>query len=77
MKNALARLIEHAEELQLPLNLGGGIHPGDALEEFKRGYANRIITWRTSEVICDPQRYAELSGPRAAPGFFPAYRAAA
>jgi hypothetical protein len=74
MKNVLSRLIEHAEELQLPLNLGGGIRPGDALEDFKRGYANRTLTWRTSEVISDPQRYAELSGPSAA-GFFPAYRA--
>ena len=26
MKNVLARLIEHADELELPLNLGGGIH---------------------------------------------------
>jgi hypothetical protein len=75
MKNVLARLIEHAEELRLPLNLGGGIRPGDALEEFKRGYANRTLAWRTSEVICDPDRYAALSAPGAAPGFFPAYRA--
>jgi Acetyltransferase (GNAT) domain len=77
MKNVLARLIDHAAELGLPLNLGGGITPGDALEEFKRGYANRTLAWRTSEVICDPERYAELSGARAAGGFFPAYRAPA
>ena len=43
MKNVLARLIEHADELELPLNLGGGIHAGDALEEFKRGFANRTL----------------------------------
>ena len=54
MKNVLARLIEHADELELPLNLGGGIAAGDALEEFKRGYANRTLAWRTSEVVCDP-----------------------
>ncbi len=77
MKNVLARLIEHAEELQLPLNLGGGIRPGDALEEFKRGYANRTVAWRTSEVIADADRYAALSGGREAGGFFPAYRAPA
>ncbi|HEY5333671.1 MAG TPA: GNAT family N-acetyltransferase [Solirubrobacterales bacterium] len=77
MKNVLARLIEGAEELQLPLNLGGGIRPGDALEEFKRGYANRTVTWRTSEIVCDPSRYAELSGDRDVGGFFPAYRAPA
>lgn len=75
MKNVLARLVEHADELQMPLNLGGGIRPGDALEEFKRGYANRTLAWRTSEVVCDPERYAALTGTRDAGGFFPAYRA--
>jgi hypothetical protein len=75
MKNVLARLIEHADELELPLNLGGGIRPGDALEEFKRGYANRTLAWRTSEVVCDPERYAALTGTPDAGGFFPAYRA--
>jgi hypothetical protein len=77
MKNVLARLIEHATELDLPLNLGGGITAGDALEEFKRGFANRTHAWRTSELVCDPQRYAELSAGREAGGFFPAYRAPA
>jgi len=75
MKNVIARLVEHAEELGLPLNLGGGIRPGDALEEFKRGYANRTLAWRTSEVVCDPERYAALTGTRDACGYFPAYRA--
>jgi hypothetical protein len=77
MKNVLARLIELAGELRLPLNLGGGLRPGDALEEFKRGFANRTVTWRTSEVVCDPDRYAELSGGHDVGGFFPAYRAPA
>ncbi|HEX4752179.1 MAG TPA: GNAT family N-acetyltransferase, partial [Solirubrobacterales bacterium] len=77
MKNVLARLIEHATELDLPLNLGGGITAGDALEEFKRGFANRTLVWRTSELVCDPRRYAELSADREAGGFFPAYRAPA
>ena len=75
MKNVVARLVEHADELELPLNLGGGITPGDALEEFKRGFANRTLAWRTSEVVCDPERYAALTGDRDAGGFFPAYRA--
>ncbi|MET0557978.1 MAG: GNAT family N-acetyltransferase [Solirubrobacterales bacterium] len=75
MKNVVARLAEHAAELELPLNLGGGITPGDALEEFKRGFANRSLRWHTSEIICDPERYAELSGGRAVGGYFPAYRA--
>jgi hypothetical protein len=77
MKNVLACLIELSGELALPLNLGGGLSPGDALEEFKRGFANRTLAWRTSEVVCDPNRYAELSGDRDAGGFFPAYRAPA
>jgi hypothetical protein len=75
MKNVVARLIEHAAELELPLNLGGGISPGDALEEFKRGFANRQETWHTSEIVCDPDKYAELSASRPTTGFFPAYRA--
>ena len=77
MKNVLARLIEHSAELDLPLNLGGGLAPGDALEEFKRGFANRTLAWRTSELVCDRKRYAELSEGCGAGGFFPAYRAPA
>jgi Acetyltransferase (GNAT) domain len=75
MKNVVSHLIEHSAELGLPLNLGGGISPGDALEEFKRGFANRDQRWLTSELVCNEQRYAELSRGRAASGFFPAYRA--
>ena len=75
MKNVVARLIEHSAELGLPLNLGGGIAPGDALEEFKRGFANRQAAWLTSELICDPRRYGQLSGDRDAGDYFPVYRA--
>lgn len=75
MKNIVTRLIELAAELALPLNLGGGISPGDALEEFKRGFANRQVPWQTSELICDPEKYSSLSGDRDTGGFFPAYRA--
>ena len=75
MKNVVTRLVEHAAELSLPLNLGGGIAPGDALEEFKRGFANRRQAWLTSELICDEGAYAELSAGRPRDGFFPAYRA--
>jgi hypothetical protein len=75
MKNVVTRLVEQATELDLPLNLGGGIVPGDALEEFKRGFANRQQAWLTSELICDDRVYAELSVDRPRDGFFPAYRA--
>ncbi|HEX4669547.1 MAG TPA: GNAT family N-acetyltransferase [Solirubrobacterales bacterium] len=75
MKNIVTRLVEHANELDLPLNLGGGISAGDALEEFKRGFANRQETWHTSEIICDPTKYAQLSAGHPPGPFFPAYRA--
>jgi len=75
MKNVVAALVELSAELGLPLNLGGGISRGDRLEEFKRGFANREQPWRTSEIICDPGAYAQLSAGREGEGFFPAYRA--
>lgn len=75
MKNVVAALTELTAELGLPLNLGGGLRRGDALEEFKRGFANREIAWHTSELVCDPEAYARLSADREAGGFFPAYRA--
>src|ERR1044072_8864923 len=53
MKNVVARLVELGVELDLPLNLGGGIYRGDALEEFKRGFANREQVWHSSEIVCD------------------------
>jgi hypothetical protein len=77
MKNVVAALVEHAAELQLPLNLGGGISAGDALEDFKRGFANREQAWRTSELVCDQAAYERLSaaaGGDSGGGFFPAYR---
>lgn len=75
MKNVVTRLVEHSAELGLPLNLGGGISPGDALEEFKRGFANRQQAWLTSELVCDEETYVRLSDGREGGGFFPAYRA--
>jgi hypothetical protein len=75
MKSVVFLLIEHATDLGLPLNLGGGISPGDPLEEFKRGFANRTEPWFTSELICDPEKYQLLSKGKSAGPFFPAYRA--
>jgi hypothetical protein len=75
MKNVVARLIELAADLALPLNLGGGISPGDALEEFKRGFANRQEPWHTSEIVCDEAKYHQLSAGHDHGAFFPAYRA--
>ena len=75
MKNVLAALVELSAELGLPLNLGGGLSPGDRLEEFKRGFANREQPWRTSEIVCDREAYDRLSAGHDAGGFFPTYRA--
>ena len=75
MKNVVAALVELSTEEGLPLNLGGGLSRGDALEEFKRGFANREQPWHTSEIVCDASVYARLSSGRDTTGFFPAYRA--
>lgn len=74
MKNLVAALVDHAAALGLPLNLGGGLAPGDALEEFKRGFANRTRPWRVSEIVCDRAAYDRLSMGKAQTEFFPVYR---
>ena len=74
-KNVVARMLDLADELGIPLNLGGGLRPGDGLERFKRGFANAELPFRTHELVLDPVAYERLSrsaGP--VPGFFPAYR---
>jgi hypothetical protein len=77
MKNLFAAMISLGGELGTPVNLGGGISPGDPLDEFKRGFANGDAPFRTHEVICDQAAYERLVAESApAPeGFFPAYRA--
>ena len=76
MKNLFWAMIALGAELALPVNLGGGVTPGDSLDEFKRGFANAQAPWHTHEVICDPAAYEDLSGAsgEASEGFFPAYR---
>jgi hypothetical protein len=76
MKNLFAAMISLGAETGLPVNLGGGLVPGDSLDDFKRGFANGEAPFRTHELICDPPAYQELaarSGP-APEGLFPAYR---
>ncbi len=76
MKNLFAAMIEQAGELGVPLSLGGGMHPGDGLDRFKRGFANGELPFRTHEIVCDRAAYDELSAGRPESGdFFPAYRA--
>ena len=76
MKNVVAALVELSAEQGLPLNLGGGLSRGDALEEFKRGFANREQPWHVSEIVCDREAYDRLSRNRPRSEFFPRYRAA-
>ena len=64
MKNLFWAMIGLGEDLGVPVNLGGGVTPGDSLDEFKRGFAESGASWHTHEVICDAAAYAELSGPR-------------
>lgn len=78
MKNLLEEMIGFGAERELAVNFGGGITPGDALEEFKRGFANREEQWFTSEIVCDEEANDELTArlaPDGDPGFFPGYRA--
>jgi hypothetical protein len=76
MKNLLVALQDLADELATPFNLGGGLRPGDGLEEFKRGFANRREPFLTHEIVCDRETYDRLSAEAGgADVFFPAYRA--
>jgi Acetyltransferase (GNAT) domain len=74
-KNVVAAMLDLADELGLPLNLGGGLTPGDGLERFKRGFANAGAAFRVHRVVCDIRAYARLAPEGAPEGFFPAYRA--
>lgn len=74
-KNIIESTMGLADELGLPLNLGGGVEPGDGLEDFKRGFSNTELPFVTHEIVCDPDAYAGLSQGRTGSRFFPAYRA--
>ena len=74
-KNVVDAMVELSDGLGIPLSLGGGVSPGDGLEDFKRGFANAELPFHTHEVVCDEEVYRRLSAGRAAGSFFPAYRA--
>ena len=71
MKNLFAAMIGLGGELGLPVNLGGGVKPGDSLDEFKRGFASADAPFRTHELICAPRAYEELGRRRRAGGLLP------
>jgi hypothetical protein len=73
-KNIIEATIGLADELGVRLNLGGGVKPGDGLEDFKRGFANTELPFNTHEIVCDADAYATLSDGREDSGFFPLYR---
>jgi hypothetical protein len=74
-KNAVAAMVDLADRLDAPLNLGAGLRPGDGLEAFKRGFANSKRPFRTQEVVCEPAEYDRLSAASSQTDFFPRYRA--
>jgi hypothetical protein len=74
-KNIVEATVGLAEELGVALNLGGGVKPGDGLEDFKRGFANAELPFVTHEIVCDPESYSRLSEGGSDSAFFPAYRA--
>jgi hypothetical protein len=76
-KNVVEAMVELAAELGVTLNLGGGVRPGDGMEDFKRGFANGELPFHTHEIVCDPEAYGRLSAGREDSGFFPLYRAPA
>ncbi|RKH78778.1 GNAT family N-acetyltransferase [Corallococcus sp. AB045] len=73
-KNVFGTLAELCSRLGVPLHLGGGIRPGDSLEQFKRSLSNASSRLHTHELICEPTVYARLSEGRTGSDFFPAYR---
>jgi hypothetical protein len=76
-KNVVDSMVALADRLEMPLNLGGGIRPGDGLEDFKRGFANAELPFRTHEIVCDRDVYRHLAEASLPSEFFPAYRAPA
>jgi hypothetical protein len=74
-KNLMVGMLDLADKLALPLNLGGGMQAGDSLEQFKESFTNSEARFVCHRVVCDPEEYAELAAGRDDRGFFPAYRA--
>jgi hypothetical protein len=76
-KSVVDAMVGLADQLDSPLNLGGGLRPGDGLEDFKRGFANAELPFHTHEIVCDQAAYERLTAGRGQTDYFPAYRAPA
>lgn len=71
--------VEHLKEVGVAfLNLGGGVKPGDHLDNFKRRFGGKMAHGQILKQIIDPEKYTYLSGKygnevNATSGYFPAY----
>jgi len=71
--------IEHLKERGVAfLNLGGGVKPGDYLDDFKRRFGGRMVHGQVLKQIIDPEKYAYLltkhrNEANVNTGYFPAY----
>lgn len=74
-KNVMLGMVELSNELAVPLNLGGGMSPGDSLHTFKTNFTNAQSAFVTHGIVCDDDAYTALAEGRETDGFFPAYRA--
>ncbi len=74
-KNVVDAMVGLSDSEGVALSLGGGVSPGDGLEDFKRGFANAELPFHTHEVVCDELAYRRLSAGCDEGSFFPAYRA--
>ena len=70
-------MLDLADELGLPLNLGGGIGRATGWRTSSAASRTRELAFHTHEVVCDRAAYDRLSRDRAETDFFPAYRAPA
>ena len=75
-KNVVAAMLDLADEVGAPLNLGGGLSPGDGLEGLQARVRQRRAPLRHPRGRLRPGRVrAALRGRGGRTGFFPAYRA--
>ncbi len=57
------------------LHLGGGLHSGDGLEQFKRSVSTEECMVYFGQTVVNDDRYRQLAGAMDDKDYFPAYRA--
>lgn len=73
--NFLIQDMKDKKSLDLGGNFGLKDNPEDGLSKFKAGFSNTTKPSFIAGVICDSQKYKELSAGKENTSFFPAYRA--